>query len=304
LRGAFQDGLNIQRPLPPRDINSRQIRFFSLIFTPPVLESGLCKIKAAQQHREARRRESHLAALRVLVRRGQAKAPLLQALGAHLPTRTVPADNLEAVALGVGKHKEVPECGDPPGAGGRRGRGGRRSLCVCRPVRAPRRRGWRALRKSSGGDVGQEREEHGDLLATEAAGDLQHEIRFEQQAVGCAAWRGWRRRRRQLQFEKGVCPGFSRGRRRGHPPGAEVSAQGGEAKSLRLYKLSSGQVTGVESGKEFADLQRGAAAFGLGGMRHVGRDCPRPRSHSPVDAARRAHTMQLATSSITVKSTA
>jgi hypothetical protein len=109
-------------------------------------------------------------------------------------------------------------------------------------------------------DVGQERKEHGDLLAAEAAGDLQHEIRFEQQAVGCAAWRGWRRRRRRLQFEKGVCPSFSRGRRRGHPLGAEVSAQRGEAKALCLEKLSLGQGAGMAAGEEFADFRRAAVA--------------------------------------------
>ena len=107
MRSAFQDGLFIQKPLPPSNINSYNNHFFSLIFTPPVLESGLCKIKAAQQHCQARCREAHLAALKVLGRRGPAKAPLLQALGAHPQTRTVPVQDFEAVALSVGKHKGI-----------------------------------------------------------------------------------------------------------------------------------------------------------------------------------------------------
>ncbi len=55
--------------------------------------------------------------------------------------------------------------------------------------------------------------------------------------------------------------------------GAEVSGKSAETKSLRFYKRSPGQRAGVAAGEEFADLQRGAAAFGLGGMRHGGRDC-------------------------------
>ena len=86
------------------DLCQGPVGFARVAFTIPATWLRLLQIDAAQEHRELFVRDRRRALRRVPI---PAESSLLEAFGADPKTRSVPEENLDAVARGVAKDEEM-----------------------------------------------------------------------------------------------------------------------------------------------------------------------------------------------------